>query len=108
MIDLITIAESAFSNTWPWIKACGSIVGSLLLKDYVQQAVIGFRIYMSNQFNVGDEVYLDGERAIIIKQDFSKTIFELESDGIVTRRYVFNSKFRDLIIEKIIQAKKES
>lgn len=81
------------------------LIISMLIKDVVANAVVGIRIKMSDTFNPGDHVYIDGEYATIISQDYSKTIFQIQDERGTVWRYVYNSKFRDLNIAKVVEKK---
>lgn len=94
IIDLTSIGSFA-------ILMFGMII-TLMMKDIAIEAVIGIRIYMSRSFNPGDRVYIDGKMAVIIQQDFHKTIFQIQDERGTIWMYVFNAKFKDLLIEKII------
>ena len=83
-------------------KTMGTLILSMMLKDIALGAVIGIRIYMSRSFKPGDRVYVDGKLATIISQDFKKTIFQIQDERGTTWRYVENTNFASLNIEKII------
>lgn len=78
------------------------MIATLMLKDVAADVVAGIRIYLSRSFNPGDWVYIDGKLALIIDQDFRKTIFQIQDDRGTTWRYVINTKFGDLCLEKRI------
>ena len=79
-----------------------SLIISMMIKDIASSAIIGIRIYMSRSFKPGDRVYVDGMLATIIAQDFKKTIFQIEDERGTVWRYVENTVFHDLNIEKIV------
>ena len=80
----------------------GMIV-TLMVKDIATDVIIGIRIYLGGSFNPGDWVYVDGKLALIIAQDFRKTIFQVQDERGTTWRYVLNTKFADLKLEKIVK-----
>lgn len=96
---LPTIDISGYSHALSLIV---TIVIGLLLKTWAEEAVTGFMIWMGNEFSVGDHVYIDGQRAVIISQSIRKTIFQLNNGQETTWLYVFNSKFMEHNIEKIV------
>ena len=62
---------------------------------------------MNKQFQEGDHVLIDGERALIVKIGISQTVFGVtksggELDGDYVWRYVPNERIDYLKIEKII------
>lgn len=78
------------------------MVVTLMIKDIVADSIVGIRIYLSRAFEPGDWVYVDGKLALIIAQDFRKTIFQIQDERGTTWRYVINTKFSDLCLEKIV------
>jgi small-conductance mechanosensitive channel len=100
MIDVSTLFD--LSNVGKLATAMVSLIISMMLKDIASGAIIGIRIYMSRSFKPGDHVYVDGKLAVIIAQDFKKTIFQIQDERGTLWRYVENTSFADLNIEKII------
>jgi small-conductance mechanosensitive channel len=100
MTDLTALFD--LNNIGHLAIAMLSLIVSMMIKDIASSAVIGIRIYMSRSFNPGDTVYVDGQRAVIVAQDFKKTIFQIQDDRGTLWRYVENTSFADLNIEKII------
>lgn len=83
------------------LSMLGMIV-TLMIKDIATDSIIGLRIYLSRAFEPGDWVYVDGKMALIVAQDFRKTIFQMQDERGTTWRYVLNTKFSDLCLEKIV------
>jgi hypothetical protein len=62
---------------------------------------------MNNQFQEGDHVLIDGERALIVKIGMTQSVFGVtksngEFDGDYVWRYVPNERIEFLKLEKII------
>lgn len=100
MIDVSALFD--LTNIGKLATAMVSLIISMMIKDIATSAIIGIRIYMSRSFKPGDHVYVDGKPAVIIAQDFKKTIFQIQDDRGTLWRYVENTSFADLNIEKII------
>ena len=100
MIDVSTLFD--LTNIGKLATAMVSLIISMMIKDIATGAIIGIRIYMSRSFKPGDHVYVDGKPAVIIAQDFKKTIFQIQDERGTLWRYVENTSFADLNIEKII------
>jgi small-conductance mechanosensitive channel len=83
------------------LSMLGMIV-TLMIKDVLADSIVGIRIYLSRAFEPGDWVYVDGKLALIIAQDFRKTIFQIQDERGTTWRYVINTKFANLCLEKIV------
>lgn len=92
----------------PFISGAVALIVSLWLKDTAGKVVKGLSFKFSGQFNEGDEVVLDGERALIVKIGFSQTVFGIyRTNANSTRinhywRYVPNERIPYLHIEKIV------
>ena len=100
MTDITSLFD--LSHLGNLATAMCSLIISMMVKDIASSAIIGIRIYMSRSFKPGDQVYVDGKPAVIIAQDFKKTIFQIQDDRGTLWRYVENTSFADLNIEKII------
>jgi len=79
-----------------------SLVLALITKDICTSFVGGIMFFISDQFNEGDNVYVDGELSLIVKIGLIKTIFGIEKDGQYVWRYVPNSRIKFLKLEKIV------
>ena len=85
------------------LQLMGSMILGFWIKDLAVNFVSGFSFWLNKAFNAGDEVYLDKQKAIIIKIGFRQTIFQMEDDRGTTWRYVANSRINVLKLEKLIR-----
>ena len=91
----------------PFAIALTALVITLMFKDYATGIAKGLRFRMSRDFNEGDKVLLDGERALIVKIGTATTVFGIhKSEGALRGdycwRYVPNERISSLKLEKII------
>jgi small-conductance mechanosensitive channel len=78
-----------------------SLIGSLILKDFLSSFVFGLSFYIDKNFHEGDNVYIDNEEATIIKIGFMRTIFRMKKTGYWY--FVHNSKIKSLKLEKKVE-----
>lgn len=92
----------------PFVSGAVALIISLWLKDSAGRIVKGLSFKFSSQFNEGDEVILDGERALIVKIGFLNTVFGYYKTGKNSSRvnhywrYVPNERIPYLKLEKIV------
>jgi len=92
----------------PFVSGAVALIASLWLKDTGGKIVKGMAFKFNGQFQEGDEVILDGERAIIVKIGFSQTVFGIYRTNANSMkinhywRYVPNERIAYLHIEKIV------
>lgn len=77
----------------------------MLAKDILTTITYGLMFYFDRSFNEGDNVYLDGQRALIIKIGLRKTCFQIQENDETHWRYIQNDKIRYAKLEKIIGKK---
>ena len=86
-----------------WITAIVSIIAVLTIRDFATSFVKGMKFKLSKDFNQGDQVVLDGKKALIISIGAKQTIFQLSDDDHTYRwRYVPNARIETLKLEKVI------
>ena len=83
------------------------VVFGFMVKDFATKLSKGIAFSMNRQFQEGDHVLLDGERALIVKIGITQTVFGVtkvggELDGDYIWRYVPNERIDFLKLEKII------
>ena len=83
------------------------VIFGFMLKDFATKMSKGIAFSMNKQFQEGDHVLIDGERALIVKIGFTQTVFGVtksngEFDGDYVWRYVPNERIDYLKLEKII------
>lgn len=92
----------------PFISGAVVLIVSLWFKDSAGRVAKGLSFKFSRQFNEGDEVILDGERALIVKIGFFHTVFGVYRTNVNSTkvshywRYVPNERIPFLKIEKIV------
>jgi hypothetical protein len=109
-VEVITPAGVAMEITelfLPYIGMVLIVVFGFMLKDFATKLGKGIAFSMNRQFQEGDHVLIDGERALIVKIGISQTVFGVtksggELDGDYVWRYVPNERIDFLKIEKII------
>ena len=91
----------------PYIGMVLIVIFGFMLKDFATKMSKGIAFSMNKQFQEGDHVLIDGERALIVKIGFTQTVFGVtksngEFDGDYVWRYVPNERIEFLKLEKII------
>jgi small-conductance mechanosensitive channel len=109
-MDVITPNAAALEVTefiLPYIGMVLIVVFGFMVKDFATKLSKGIAFSMNRQFQEGDHVLLDGERALIVKIGITQTVFGVtkvggELDGDYIWRYVPNERIDFLKLEKII------
>ena len=91
----------------PYIGMIMIVIIGFMIKDFATKFSKGLAFSMNKQFQEGDHVLIDGERALIVKIGISQTVFGVtkkggELDGDYVWRYVPNERIDYLKLEKII------
>ncbi len=108
--SLITAEMAALELTeflLPYIGMVMIVIFGFMLKDLATKLSKGIAFSMNKQFQEGDHVLIDGERALIVKIGVTQTVFGVtksngEFDGDYVWRYVPNERIDYLKLEKII------
>jgi len=108
--SLITAEMAALELTeflLPYIGMVLIVIFGFMLKDFATKMSKGIAFSMNKQFQEGDHVLIDGERALIVKIGVTQTVFGVtksngEFDGDYVWRYVPNERIDFLKLEKII------
>jgi small-conductance mechanosensitive channel len=109
-MDILTPTGAATEITeliLPYIGMVLIVVFGFMFKDFATKLSKGIAFSMNKQFQEGDHVLLDGERALIVKIGITQTVFGVtkvggEWDGDYIWRYVPNERIDFLKLEKII------
>ena len=109
-MDILTPAGAATEITeliLPYIGMVLIVVFGFMLKDFATKWGKGLAFKMNKQFQEGDHVFIDGERALIVKIGMTQTVFGVtktqgELNGDYVWRYVSNERIGFLKVEKII------
>ena len=88
------IVQSLLSNNL--LVTAGTLLGTLILKDVVSTTASGLMFARNRNFNVGDDVVIDGVDARIISIGWRQTIFEVEG----TWLYYYNDQIRYMKLGK--------
>ena len=105
------VIEQITSNITPFISGAIALVISLWIKDSAGRLARGVSFKFNRQFNEGDEVIIDSERAIIIKIGMLNTVFGFYRSSKNSEhvchywRFVPNERIAYLRIEKIVSEK---
>tara|TARA_B110000211_G_scaffold172975_1_gene195350 strand:- start:296 stop:703 length:408 start_codon:yes stop_codon:yes gene_type:complete len=91
----------------PFGVALLALVITLMFKDYATGIAKGMAFKMNRDFQEGDKVILDGERALIVKIGNATTVFGIHKSsgdlaGHYCWRYVPNERISMLKLEKVI------
>ena len=91
----------------PYIGMVMIVIIGFMIKDFATKLSKGIAFSMNKQFQEGDKVLIDGERALIVKIGITQSVFGIsksngEFDGDYVWRYVPNERIEFLKIEKII------
>ena len=91
----------------PYIGMVMIVIIGFMIKDFATKFSKGLAFQMNKQFQEGDHVLIDGERALIVKIGMTQTVFGItkaggELDGDYIWRYVPNERIDFLKLEKII------
>ena len=86
----------------PLLALTVSIGIGLWAKDALDALIKGLMFRADTAIEEGCEVYIDGDRATIIKIGIFKTTFQISNGRGVTWRYVPNTRISYLKLEKVI------
>ena len=101
-ISLNTETLKVANLLWPWVLILFSLVVTFWVKDLAVKIAKGLSFKMNKAFNEGDEVLIDGKKAIIVKIGITQTVFGVYSPSGYTWRYVPNERIAWIKLEKII------
>lgn len=103
-IQSISEITNTFS-VWlgPLMVAVFSVMMLFLIKDLLASVAQGVRFMLHPAFNEGDKIFLDGDKATIVKIGLFTTVFGIYNhDNAYCWRYVPNERIKSLKLEKII------
>jgi hypothetical protein len=105
MNELLTSESIKLTNLlMPWLTVLISLIGALWLKDFATKFMQGLKFRINPAFQEGDDVYLDGEFANIVKIGTATTVFGIMNSRGYVWRYVPNERIPYLKLEKIINS----
>jgi len=87
----------------PVIAVVMTALFGMALRDMAAAIAKGMAFRYSGVFKEGDIVFLDGERAIVVKLGVMQSVFGItKEDGTYCWRYINNTKVDNLKLEKIL------
>lgn len=89
--------------TTPFIVMMVGLIIALWIKDLAVKIAKGLSFKMFGPFKEGDEAYIDGHKAIIVKIGLTMTVFGIQVDDKYLWRFVPNEKINNLKLSKIIK-----
>ena len=98
MLPEITLTAGAVA----WISALITIAIGLAAKEMLTTFVSGLLFCFNKNFNEGDEVYIDGEKAIIVKVGLRQTVFGIDNGRGYTWRFIYNDRIKTHKLEKVV------
>ena len=101
-METITETMKLAHLLWPWLLILFSLVVTFWVKDLAVKIARGLSFKMNKAFNEGDEVLIDGKKAIIVKIGITQTVFGIYTTSGYTWRYVPNERIAWIKLEKII------
>ena len=101
-ISLNTETLKVANLLWPWVLILFSLVVTFWVKDLAVKIAKGLSFKMNKAFNEGDEVLIDGKKAIIVKIGITQTVFGVYSPSGYTWRYDPNERISWIKLEKIV------
>lgn len=101
--ELLNISKDFTTWLTPMIVVGLTFITLMFIKETLIEVVKGLRFRLNPTFKESDIVFLDSERAIIVKLGLLTTVFGVtKPDGTYCWRYVPNSLIHKLKLEKII------
>jgi len=105
-IDLMGIDVKLTRLLVPWIGLIGTIIFIFLVKDVIYSLIKGLKFKLRPGFESGDNCYIEGQEATIVKIGLLETIFEIDNGRGKVWRYVPNEILDSIVLERIIVNKK--
>lgn len=78
-----------------------TVIVGFLFKESITNAIQGLMVFIGNDFNNDDVIYISGREARIVRVGLSKTVFYMTDRG--TKMIVPNEKLKSLTLEKVLQ-----
>ena len=71
---------------------------AFFFKQSIMNMILGMQVFIGNDFNNDDIIYISGREARIVRVGITKTVFYMTDRG--TKMVVPNEKLKDLTLEK--------
>ena len=88
-----------FIGHYGWIAVTFAV--GFFFKESIINMIQGMQIFMGNDFNNDDIIYISGREARIVRVGMTKTVFYMKDRG--TKMVVPNEKLKNLTLEKRLQ-----
>ena len=82
-----------------WIAVTFAL--GFFFKESIMNIIQGMQIFMGNDFNNDDIIYISGRESRIVRVGMTKTVFYMKDRG--TKMVVPNEKLKNLTLEKRLQ-----
>jgi len=79
-----------------WIAVTFAL--AFFFKQSIMNMILGMQVFIGNDFNNDDVIYISGREARIVRVGITKTVFYMTDRG--TKMVVPNDKLKDLTLEK--------
>ena len=79
-----------------WIAVTFAL--AFFFKQSIMNMILGMQVFVGNDFNNDDIIYISGREARIVRVGITKTVFYMTDRG--TKMIVPNEKLKDLTLEK--------
>lgn len=96
--ELKQFVEELFGH-YGWMVL--TVIVGFLFKESIINAMQGLMVFIGNDFNNDDVIYISGREARIVRVGLSKTVFYMTDRG--TKMIVPNEKLKSLTLEKVLQ-----
>ena len=106
-IDIFGLETGIRNILGPWVGILLSVIIILLIKDIIFSLIKGIKFKLKPGFEPGDNCYIDGEHATIIRISMLETVFEIDNGRGKVWRYIPNDKLDSIVLERIIVPKDE-
>ena len=91
-----------FIGHYGWIAVTFAL--GFFFKESIMNIIQGMQIFMGNDFNNDDVIYISGREARVVRVGMTKTVFYMKDRG--TKMVVPNEKLKNLTLEKRLPAGK--
>ena len=91
-----------FIGHYGWIAVTFAL--GFFFKESIINIIQGMQIFMGNDFNNDDVIYISGREARVVRVGMTKTVFYMKDRG--TKMVVPNEKLKNLTLEKRLPAGK--
>ena len=85
-----------------WIAVTFAL--AFFFKQSIMNMILGMQVFIGNDFNNDDIIYISGREARIVRVGMTKTVFYMKDRG--TKMVVPNEKLKNLTLEKRLPAGK--